>query len=151
LDFVSTTVKFFNCTQLHHRSEEFVAHKITLIRYLLMACGCLSVALGIIGIFLPLLPTTPFLLLAAACFTRSNPRFYRWLVEHPRLGQFILPYLNGSGMPKKAKIITLVLLWTGMGVSVWLVVPIIWGKLALLLIGLCVSVYIYRLPTLTQD
>jgi uncharacterized membrane protein YbaN (DUF454 family) len=126
-------------------------HKSAFIRCLLMACGWLAVALGIIGIFLPLLPTTPFLLLAAACFTRSNPRFYLWLVKHPRLGQFILPYLNGSGMPIRAKIITLLVLWTGMGISAWLVVPIIWGKLALLLIGLCVSVYIYRLPTLTQN
>ena len=70
-----------------------------ILRYVLLAIGWLSVALGVIGIFLPVLPTTPFLLLAAACFARSSPRFYQWLVEHPRLGPWIRDYLDGNGGP----------------------------------------------------
>jgi uncharacterized membrane protein YbaN (DUF454 family) len=118
---------------------------------MLVILGWISVALGIMGIFLPLLPTTPFLLLAAACFVRSSPRFYQWLVEHPRLSGYILPYLNGTGIPKKSKVVTILLIWFSMGLSAWLVVPIIWGKLALFFIGFCVTVYIYRLPTLKQE
>ncbi|WP_283785787.1 YbaN family protein [Bermanella sp. WJH001] len=122
-----------------------------IITWSLIAIGWISVFLGVLGIFLPLLPTTPFLLLAAACFVRSSPRFYQWLVEHPKLGKYILHYLNGEGLPKKAKIYTIMTIWLTMGISAWLVVPIIWGKLALLLIGGCVSIYIWRLPTITDS
>lgn len=66
-----------------------VGNRPLILRYALLAIGWLSVVLGVIGIFVPVLPTTPFLLLAAACFARSSPRFYRWLVEHPRLGPWI--------------------------------------------------------------
>lgn len=125
--------------------------KNTFMKWALMTLGWISVVLGVTGIFLPLLPTTPFLLLAAACFVRSSPSFYQWLIAHPKLGSYILPYLNGTGIPKRAKLITICLIWLSMGLSAWLVVPIIWGKLVLLLIGLCVTLYIYRLPTLKQE
>lgn len=120
----------------------------SIIIWSLLVIGWISVCLGVLGIFLPLLPTTPFLLLAAACFVRSSPRFYHWLIEHPKLGKYVLHYLNGEGLPKKAKIYTISMIWLTMGISAWLVVPIIWGKLVLVLIGGCVSIYIWRLPTL---
>lgn len=115
---------------------------------LLIVIGWLSVVLGIIGIFLPLLPTTPFLLLAAACFVRSSPRFYQWLIRHPKLGGYVIHYLNGEGMPKKAKLFTILLIWSTMGLSAWLVAPVLWIKLALFITGLLVSAYILRLPTM---
>lgn len=121
-----------------------------ILSWLLIFIGWLSVCFGVLGIFLPLLPTTPFLLLAAACFVRSSPRFYQWLVEHPKLGGYILHYLNGEGLPKRAKIITIMMIGATMSLSAWLVVPNIWGQMTLLFIGVCVSVYIWRLPTLEQ-
>ncbi len=90
-------------------------------RYLLLAIGWLSVALGVAGIFLPVLPTTPFLLLAAACFARSSPRFHQWLVTHPRLGPWIKGYLSGVGMPVKAKVYAIGLMWLSIAVSCYLV------------------------------
>ncbi|MFE8072742.1 YbaN family protein [Marinobacteraceae bacterium S3BR75-40.1] len=116
-------------------------------RGFLLCTGCLALASGVLGIFLPLLPTTPFLLLAAACFLRSSPAFYHWLVGHPRLGPFVNNYLDGKGMPRKAKVYTLVLLWSSIGFSLWWV-PLLPVRLLLITIAFSVSLYILRLPVI---
>lgn len=118
-----------------------------LLRYCLLTIGWLSVALGVLGIFLPLLPTTPFLLLAAACFMRSSRRFYLWLVEHPRLGPWIRDYLAGEGIPRKAKIYAISLMWVSIGISCALV-PLIWARLFMLTSAVLVSLYILKQKTL---
>ena len=117
------------------------------VRYLLLAIGWLSVALGVIGIFLPVLPTTPFLLLAAACFMRSSRRFYLWLVDHPRLGPWVVPYLEGEGLPLKAKIYALTLMWASIAFSCYLV-PLPWARAFMLSSAVLVSIYILRQKTL---
>ena len=119
-----------------------------LLRLLILAVGWLSVALGVVGIFLPLLPTTPFLLLSAACFLRTSPRFYHWLVNHPRLGKYVIYYLDGKGLPLKAKIFTLLLMWTTLLSTAFLLVPRTSLQILLPLIGCGVSLYILRQPTL---
>src|SRR6218665_3377907 len=91
------------------------------IRYALLTLGWLSVVLGVVGIFLPVLPTTPFLLLAAACFARSSERFYTWLVNHPKLGPWIRDYLDGNGIPLKGKVYAIGLMWLSISVSCFLV------------------------------
>ncbi|UUC48732.1 YbaN family protein [Pseudomonas citronellolis] len=111
------------------------------VRYLLLAVGWLSVALGVAGIFLPLLPTTPFLLLAAACFMRSSQRFYDWLVSHPRLGPWISDYLEGNGIPLKGKLYTVGLMWISIGFSCYLV-PHLWTRVFMLSCAVLVSLYI---------
>ncbi|MBQ0719715.1 MAG: YbaN family protein [Gammaproteobacteria bacterium] len=114
-------------------------------RWLLLGIGNISVALGVIGILLPLLPTTPFLLLAAACYVRSSETFYGWLVSHPVLSKYILAYLNGEGIPRKAKYYTLFTMWLTMAVSA-AIVPLWQVQVLLLCIALLVSTYIWRLP-----
>ncbi len=116
------------------------------LRYVLFACGCLSVALGVIGIFLPVLPTTPFLLLAAACFARSSKRFYLWLVLHPKLGPWVRDYLDGQGLPLKGKIWALVLMWASISFSMW-IVPLPWVRVFMLVSAVCVTVYILKQKT----
>ena len=118
------------------------------IRTLLLAIGWLSVILGIIGIFLPVLPTTPFLLLAAACFARSSRRFYLWLVNHRQLGPWIVDYLEGQGIPLKGKVYAIGLMWLSIGVSSYLV-PLFWARLFMLTSAVLVSIYILRQKTLT--
>lgn len=118
-----------------------------LVRYALLTIGWLSVALGVIGIFLPVLPTTPFLLLAAACFMRSSRRFYHWLVEHPHLGPWIRDYLEGNGIPLKGKLYALGLMWLSIGFSCFLV-PLFWARLFMLTSAVLVSLYILKQKTL---
>ncbi|HKM37082.1 MAG TPA: YbaN family protein [Thiopseudomonas sp.] len=117
-----------------------------IVRYLLFTCGCISVALGVIGIFLPVLPTTPFLLLAAACFARSSKRFYLWLVMHPRLGPWVRDYLDGQGLPLKGKVWALGLMWTSISVSMW-IVPLFWVRICMLISAISVSIYILKQKT----
>lgn len=112
-------------------------------RALLIACGTLCVGLGVIGIFLPLMPTTVFLLLAAACYARSSERFHRRLVEHPWLGAYIR---QRQGMTLRQKAFTLMLLWATLGVTMIWTAETLWLRALLALIGLGVTVHVVRLP-----
>ena len=85
----------------------------------LIAAGTLFTGIGILGIFVPVLPTTPFLLLAAACYLRSSERLYRRLLNNRVLGTYICNYIEGKGMALRAKLITLFLLWSSIGVTMW--------------------------------
>ncbi|WP_036987281.1 YbaN family protein [Zestomonas thermotolerans] len=117
------------------------------LRYALLGVGWLSVLLGVIGIFLPVLPTTPFLLLAAACFARSSQRFYHWLVDHPKLGPWVRDYLDGSGIPLKGKVYAIGLMWTSILVSGYLVQRP-WAWTFMLASASLVTLYILRQKTL---
>jgi uncharacterized membrane protein YbaN (DUF454 family) len=90
-------------------------------RYLLIALGTLCLAIGIVGIFTPILPTTPFLLLAAYCYLRSSKRFHSWLMSNRVFGGYIRSYTEGRGIPLKVKLFTITLLWVTIGISIWLV------------------------------
>ena len=120
-------------------------------RALLVVCGSLSVALGVVGIFLPLLPTTVFLLLAAACYARSSDRFYQWLVNHRWLGSYIRNHYEGRGMRRRDKVITLLALWAGIGATAFWTVDALWLRLLLLGIALGVTLHIARLPTFVME
>ncbi len=87
-------------------------------RKLLIGAGTLSIGLGIIGIFVPILPTTPFLLLAAACYMRSSERFYQWLIGNRIFGAYVKNYIEGRGMPARIKVLTILLLWLTIGLTV---------------------------------
>jgi len=120
-----------------------------LVRFFLIGVGWLSVVLGVIGIFLPVLPTTPFLLLAAACFARSSPRFYHWLINHKRLGPWIGDYLEGRGIPLKGKVYAIGLMWISIGFSCWLV-PLVWARGFMLVSAVLVTIYILRQKTMRK-
>ena len=104
-------------------------------RFLLIACGTLCVALGVIGIFLPLMPTTVFLLMAAACYARSSDRFYQKLVSHRILGVYIRNSREGRGMKRRDKTITIVLLWLSIGATMIWTAHTWWLRLLLLAIA----------------
>ena len=119
-------------------------------RTLLIITGTLLVGLGILGIFMPVLPTTPFLLLAAACYARSSQRFYDWLLNNKWFGNYIRGYLERKGVPLKIKVLTITLLWITIVCSVAFAVQSFVVRLILVLIAIGVSIHILSLRTLKQ-
>lgn len=115
---------------------------------LLVSAGMVSVSLGAVGVFLPLLPTTPFLLLAAACFARSSDRFYAWLIHHRWFGPYIRNYREKGAITLRAKIISLALLWVVIGTSMMSVKSAWWVQLLLGLIAVGVTIHLLHLKTI---
>ena len=117
------------------------------LRYLLISAGTIFLGFGIIGIFLPILPTTPFLLLAAACYARSSKRFYDWLMNNKWFGTYIKNYREGRGVPLKFKVFTISLLWITILISVFFVINNFWIKIILILIAIGVTIHILTIKT----
>ena len=116
-------------------------------KHIFIILGTLFVILGVMGIFLPVLPTTPFLLLAAACYVRGSDRFYRWLINNRILGTYINNYLEGKGMSIRSKVITLLLLWLTIGLTITVGIQNIIVRIILVIIAMGVTIYISRLKT----
>lgn len=108
--------------------------------------GVLALVLAVLGLFLPLLPTTPFLLLAAACFARSSERMHARLLNHKMFGSYLRAYEEGRGIPARAKVIALVMMWSSLSFCVWRFDKL-WLQAGLLLTGIGVTIYLMRLPT----
>jgi len=121
------------------------------VRVLLLVAGTVCVALGMLGIFLPLLPTTPFLLLAAACYARSSRRFYHWLLANRTFGPFIYEWRRHRSIPYRTKISAIVLMSATLGASVLFFVEPLWLQITLALMGVALAVWLYRLPSRDHD
>ena len=118
-----------------------------LLRGLLIILGMFFVGIGIIGIVVPILPTTPFLLLAAACFARSSTRFYNWLLNNKLFGPYIKNYLEGKGIPLKIKIYAISLLWVTILFATYFIIQNIMIRIILLIIAILVSTHIIMIKT----
>ncbi len=118
-------------------------------RKLYLAAGLLFLALGALGVFIPVLPTTPFLLLAAAMFMRSSGRLYLWLTTHRVFGPFIRNYRLYRAVPLRSKVVALTFLYLTIGYSVIYVTENWWLRSLLLSIAAGVSWHILKLKTLT--
>ncbi len=121
------------------------SHKI--IKYLLIIGGTLCVGLGVVGIFLPILPTTPFLLLAAFLYARSSERFLQWLLTNRWFGAYIKNYREGKGIPWREKILTITLLWVTIIFSILFVAISGWVKVLLAAIAIGVTIHLLTLKT----
>jgi len=118
------------------------------IKWLLIIIGTFFVGLGILGIFLPLLPTTPFFLIAAACFARSSKRFYNWLLNNRWFGKYIKNYREGKGIPLKVKILSISLLWCTILFSTVFIVSILFVRIILILVAVGVTIHIVSIRPL---
>jgi uncharacterized membrane protein YbaN (DUF454 family) len=128
-------------------SENTKTLKIKLHRYAYFSAGILLVAIGIIGIFLPLLPTTIFLILASACFVKSSPRANEWLRNHKILGVYIKNYQDKSGLTVKSKIFSIAFLWISISISGLLLTNEFYIRMILLAIAIGVSIHLISVKT----
>jgi uncharacterized membrane protein YbaN (DUF454 family) len=119
-----------------------------LVRGLFFALGGLLVATGILGIFLPLLPSTVFFLMAAPCFSKSSPAAHRWLTTNRLFGRQLANYQDERGATNATKFVTLASLWVGIGLAGWSTGFNPWISLALFVIAAGVSAHIWRLRTI---
>ena len=111
----------------------------------LITTGWFALFLGALGAVLPLLPTTPFVLLAAGCFAKSSPRFYNWLLRNKYFSQMILDYQAYRGIRRRIKIRAISCMWLTMTLSAYLIYQP-WASLTLLICAISVSLYLWRLP-----
>ena len=117
-------------------------------RYILAFLGSVSLTLGIVGIFVPMLPTTPFLLLTAALYFRSSPRLYEWLMNHPRLGTYIRNFRENKAIPLRVKIVSVSLVWATLLYCAFGIAREWWLQALFLLLATGITIHILHYKTL---
>jgi uncharacterized membrane protein YbaN (DUF454 family) len=128
-------------------SDEVEVHRSRAMRVLFGIAGTVALALGIAGIFLPLLPTTPFVLLAAACYARASVRFYNALLNNPTFGPLVVEWRRHRSIPYRAKLYAIALMSITLGISTFLFVPNGYGQAALVVLGAALAAWMYRIPS----
>lgn len=118
---------------------------------LMVLLGGISLALGIAGIFLPVLPTTPFLLLTAALWCRGSDRLYRWLLAQPHLGSYIRNFREHRAIPLRAKIVSVMLVWLSLTYCAVAVATVWWLRGLFLLVAAATTWHILSYRTLKGD
>ncbi len=131
----------------HDYSAEMRKHSSLSVRLAFLALGTLFLALGVAGVFLPVLPTTPFMLLAAACYARASSRFYNWLLNNPAFGPTILEWRRYRSIPYKVKWTAIMLMGVTLGISIVFFVPWPALQVALGIFALLLGAYLYRIPS----
>ncbi len=126
-------------------------HRSRVVRGTFIVLGFLSVGLGTAGTVLPVLPTTPFILLAAFFFARSSPRFDAWLVNHRLFGSLVRDWRAGRGLSVRAKTISLVAIAVTFTTTIVFAIDATWLRILLVVIALSVSTYLIRLPTKPRE
>lgn len=128
------------------KSNLSVLHHSRLIRSLYLGAGCVALVLAVLGIILPVLPTTPFVLLAAACFARSSERFYNALLANRITGPIIREWREHRSIPKHIKQWVYILMILSFGSSI-LFLSTLWHQLLLATVGIILTIFIWRIPT----
>ncbi|MBJ6752546.1 YbaN family protein [Geomonas anaerohicana] len=132
---------------MQHRHLKVRLVKSEWLRYLLIGTGLLSLAAGVVGLFLPLVPTVPFLIVAVICFSRSSQRFHSWLVKHRHFGPVVKEYLVHGSVPLRAKCLAIGAIWISFPVTAFVVVAATWLRILLISIAACATLYLLMLPT----
>ena len=120
-------------------------------KVLFIFLGTLSLAIGVIGIVVPGLPTTTFLLISAALYARSSEKLYNWLLNHKIFGKFIKNYREHKAMPLKSKIIALVMMWSAIIISTVFFINYLLVRIIVIICGIIGTIVIYKLKTLQVE
>ncbi len=124
-----------------------VEHGSPVVRAVLLLCGGLALVAGVVGIFLPLLPATPFFILAAACFARAYRPFHEWMLAHNLFGPMLREWHHHRSIPYRTKLVAIVTMLVSFGSSILLVVKPLWLKALLAVIALVLATWMYRIPS----
>jgi len=116
-------------------------------KVIFIVAGTVSLGLGAVGVFLPILPTTPFLLLSAACYYKGSEHMHRWLLSNELFGSYIRNYKEGKGISQTTKILTLFLLWITICFSAFYMVRNFPIQVVLFAIAIAVTIHVITLPT----
>jgi uncharacterized membrane protein YbaN (DUF454 family) len=128
-------------------ADDIRLHASPWVRALLVACGLLALVAGLIGVFLPVLPTTPFLLVAAACFARASPSLYRRLADSKTFGPGIREWRRHRSIPWRAKLLAIFLMSVSIATTSVFFVQAWWARAALVATGVAVAIWLYRIPS----
>lgn len=132
---------------------KIILKNIPIFKLIYFSIGLFLTGLGLIGIMIPGLPTTIFMILAAACFFRSSTTMYNWVIRHPLFGESVSQYRSGQGMPIKAKYISIFMMWffISTSVGIFLQTCTLWIKLIIVLLGLVGTIFIVTQPTFNKS
>lgn len=116
-------------------------------RAVFLGVGGVAFVAGVLGIFVPLLPATPFLILAAACFARAYRPFHDWMLAHRLFGPMLREWHHHRSIPHRTKMVAIVTMLASFGTSIWFVVRPAWLQVALALFALGLAAWMYRIPS----
>lgn len=141
-----------NTNTINKNSQNKKKLRKKIIKKLYFLGGTISLTIGIIGIVLPILPTTVFLLIATSLYSKSSQKLYNWIINNKILGTYIRTYKEGKGIPLRVKIFTLSLLWLTILITMFLIIDIFWIQILLLIIAISVSIHIILIrPKIKQE
>ena len=122
-------------------------HGSPVVRGFFLVVGILALAIGVIGIFLPLLPTAPLVILAAACFARAYRPFHEWLLAHRWFGPMLREWYHHRSVRYRTKLLAIAMMLVSFTGTIVFIVRPVWAKVLLAVFALAVAVFIYRLPS----
>lgn len=122
-----------------------------MMRGIYVIVGTIALVIGAIGLFLPVIPTTPLVILAAACYYRGSERLHAWILRSRWFGETIKNYQAGRGLTRDTKVRAIILMWTTIIISAWFFVSNHFVRVAMIGVAMGVTVYLVRLPTLERN
>lgn len=134
-------------TRRHDFSAHVREHRSSVVRALLIFLGTVLLVIGLIGLFLPVVPTTPFILLAAACYARGSSRFYHWLVGNRLFGPIVIEWHEHHCIPWRIKLFAIGMMSVSFAISIVFFVRPLWLQGTLALVGVALALLLYRIPS----